>query len=153
MVEFEIRMVVPNDRDDIEILTRKFVEEQKHEAFDEKRFEWGLLRRIYDELQRHGIFVAKEKQTGNLVGIIFGELKVDPFGVSEVVFKELYIDETYRGHMLGKMLIEQAIEHLKKINVKKIMVNIPMDSEELEKLFTRFNFKPKFTIMELDLEE
>ncbi|MHA1474244.1 MAG: hypothetical protein ACTSQ5_03565, partial [Promethearchaeota archaeon] len=76
----KIRNATPEDRNQIEMLTRLLVSERK-ETFDEKRFEWGLLRRLFDPLQRQGTFVAEiEDNTGKieeLIGMIFSELRVD----------------------------------------------------------------------------
>ena len=153
MEDFDIRIATPDDKADLEKLTRELVKE-KGEEFIEKRFEWGLLRRIYDPLQRHGVFVAVDKSTNKIVGMIFAELRIDPFGSSEGYIKQLHITTEFRRKSLGTRLIEIAVDHLNKINVQKVKVNIPQNAgntETVMKLFNTFKFKPKYTVMEMDL--
>ena len=57
-----IRVGTPDDKDALENFVRNLVKELGEE-FDLKRFEWGLARRLYDPLQRHGIFIAEEDDT------------------------------------------------------------------------------------------
>jgi GNAT superfamily N-acetyltransferase len=138
---------MPEDKDDIERLTRKLLEE-KGEEFVEKRYEWGILRRIYDPLQRHGIFVAETESPKKTIGMIFGELRVDPFGETECYIKEMFVEPDYRQKGIGKQLLAQLIDHLKKINVKTVKINLHLDSIKTKKLLDAFDFKPKYTVME-----
>ncbi len=89
-----IRIAEPEDGDAIELLTRLLIGERK-ETFDPKRFEWGILRRIMDPFQRQGIFLAEtEEDSGQpkkVVGMIFSELRVDPFGHFEGYIKQFYV--------------------------------------------------------------
>jgi ribosomal protein S18 acetylase RimI-like enzyme len=155
MEDFDIRIATPDDKAEIERLTRELVKE-KGEEFIEKRFEWGLLRRIYDPLQRHGVFVAVQKSTNKMVGMIFAELRIDPFGNSEGYIKQLHISSEYRRKTLGTRLLEVALEHMSKINVQKVKVQIPQDAtnnQMVVKLFNNFKFKPKYTVLEMDLNK
>lgn len=142
-----IRLVMPEDKEDIERLTRELIKE-KGEEFIEKRYEWGILRRIYDPLQRHGIFVAEIEEQKKKIGMIFGELRVDPFGETECHIKELFVEPDYRQKGVGKQLLSQLIDHLKKINVKTLKINLHFDSIKTKKLLDSFDFKPKYTVME-----
>lgn len=148
----KIRMVMPEDKDSLEELMKNIVNELGEE-FIEKRFQWGMLRRLYDPLQRHGIFVAETKDTKQLVGMIFGELRIDPFGVTECNFKRIYVEPDYRGKDIGHILLDNAINHLKTINVKKVSVRIHQNSVNTKKLFESFKFLPIHSVMELNLDD
>ncbi len=158
--EFELRMVLPDsDKPEIERLTRNLVKEkEKDEPFDEKRFDWGIMRRIFDPLQRHGTYVAVDKKTGKLAGMIFSELRVDPFGTSEAYIKQIHVDEEYRGKSLGKRLLTLALDSLKKSNIRLVKVNLPQEPALHDKInnefqFDDFNFHPTYTVMELKFED
>ncbi|MHA1727706.1 MAG: GNAT family N-acetyltransferase [Promethearchaeota archaeon] len=157
--EFEIRMAMPDDKGEIERLTRKIVVE-RNEEYIEKRFEWGILRRIYDPLQKHGICIAALKNTGKnasnevkLGGMIFGELRIDPFGLSEYYLKLIYVEPEFWNQSLRKKMLKAIIEHLKKLNIKKIKMNLNLDSVKTKALLSEFNFEPKYMVLELKLEE
>jgi ribosomal protein S18 acetylase RimI-like enzyme len=151
----EIRNATSEDRDAIELLTRLLISERK-ENFDSKRFEWGILRRLYDQVQRHGIFIAEEinekyKQK-KAVGMIVAEIRVDPFGYSEGYIKQFFVKPDYRKHGYGQMLLNTAINHLKQMNIQRIKVNVKKYTQEGTQLYNHLNFKPKYVVMELDLK-
>ncbi|MHA1340928.1 MAG: GNAT family N-acetyltransferase [Promethearchaeota archaeon] len=148
----EIRLVMPKDKDSLEILTRELVEE-KGERFMEKRYEWGLLRRVYDPLQRHGIFVAEKRDTKEIVGMVFGELRVDPYGSTECHIKQMYVRKPYRRKGIGKALLSTCLAHLKSIRISKVKIDLHVDSVKTKALLKDFKFEPKYIVMELNLEE
>jgi ribosomal protein S18 acetylase RimI-like enzyme len=157
--EFELRMVLLTDKPEIERLTRNLIKEKENdEPFDEKRFDWGIMRRIFDPLQRRGTYVAVDKKSGNLAGMIFSELRVDPFGTSEAYIKQIHVDKEYRGKSLGKQLLTLALDSLKKSNIRIVKVNLPQDTALHDKInnefqFDEFKFRPTYTVMELKFEE
>jgi ribosomal protein S18 acetylase RimI-like enzyme len=159
--EFVLRMVMPDsDKAEIERLTRNLIKEKEiNEIFDEKRFDWGIMRRLFDPLQRHGTYVAEDKKkSGKLAGMIFSELRVDPFGTSEAYIKQIHVDKEYRGKSLGKRLLTLALESLKKSNIRLVKVNLPQDPVLHDKIndefqFDEFKFRPTYTVMELKLDD
>jgi len=124
------------------------------DTFDMKRFDWGIRRRIYDPLQRHGILIAiDEDKDDEVIGMIIAELRIDPFGTSEGYIKQVYLIEDYRGHGIGESLVKKAIEHLQKIKVEKIKVNIKERAKEAASLYEKMNFKRVYEVLELDISK
>ena len=152
-LNYNIRMAMPEDKNEIERLTRVDLKE-KNEEFEQKRFDWGILRRIHDPLQRHGIFVAEkqnEEKNSILIGIILGEMRIDPFGTSECLIKRIFVQQEYRGSLMGEDLLSAAIDHLKTIEVKRIKINLHIGSIKTKKLLEKFDFKSKSIVWELGL--
>ena len=151
----KIRNAIPEDYDQIEMLTRLLVSERK-ETFDEKRFEWGLLRRLFDPLQRQGTFVAEidnnSGQAKELIGMIFSELRVDPFGNSEGHIKEIYLRPKHRTDDNLEALLNAVIEQLKKMDFQIIKVNLKPEDEQSSKIFSLLNMKAKYSVLELRLD-
>ncbi|GAB4309819.1 MAG: hypothetical protein Kow0069_09450 [Promethearchaeota archaeon] len=151
-----VRVASPDDVDDIRKLTRLLVAEV-NQTFEEKRFEWGIQRRLYDPLQKHGILVAVDEERENqIVGVIFAELRVDPWGSSEGYVKNFVVDPAYRGRGIGKELLSSSIEHLRAINVERVLINLNEDEPAAEKageLYQRFGFKKKYSVLELNLSK
>ena len=151
----KIRNATPEDRDSIELLTRLLVSERK-EIFDEKRFEFGLLRRIFDPLQRQGTFVAEDKvgtrKGKELIAMIFSELRVDPFGNLEGHIKEIYIRPKHRTNENLEALLNAVIEQLKKMDIQVIKVNLKPEDEQSSKMYSKLNFKEKYSVLELRLD-
>ena len=151
MSNIRIEIATPEVIDSLEDLTRELVE-GLGQKFDLKRFEWGIQRRLYDPLQRHGILIAVEEDEENLVvGMIIAELRIDPFGSSEGYIKQVFLKKNYRGRGIGELLVRKAIEHLKKIKVEKIKVNIKEKAKEATNLYSKMKFKKVYEVLELDL--
>lgn len=140
----------PDNIDDLRDLTKQLVESLGQE-FDPKRFDWGIRRRLYDPLQRHGILIAMDEDSEEIVGMIIAELRIDPFGSSEGYIKQFFLKEQYRKKGAGSLLLEKALEHLKKIKVEKVRVNIKERALEASKLYEKMNFKKVYEVLELNL--
>ncbi|HMF30563.1 MAG TPA: GNAT family N-acetyltransferase [Candidatus Lokiarchaeia archaeon] len=149
-MNINIRVATPEDNTALRALMKELVATM-NEDFVEKRFEWGIQRRLYDPLQKHGIFIAEDMDADiRPVGMIFAELRVDPFGRSEGYIKQLVVTEDYRGQGVGEMLLREAIDHLKKIRVEKVMINVKANvAQGAEILYKKFDFKEKYSVMEL----
>ena len=148
-----VEIASPEDIDSLENLTKELVE-SLGQKFDPKRFDWGIRRRIFDSLQRHGILIAVDKEKENqVVGMIVAELRIDPFGTSEGYIKQVFLKEGYRRLGIGELLLKKAIEHLKQIKVEKIKVNIKDKAKEAASLYSKMNFKKVYEVLELDLTE
>jgi ribosomal protein S18 acetylase RimI-like enzyme len=138
--------------DELRDLTKKLVE-SLGEKFEPKRFDWGIRRRLFDPLQRHGILIASDEKTGEVVGMIIAELRIDPFGASEGYIKQFYLKEEYRGEGTGYSLLNKALKHLKKIEVERIKVNIRDKARRAAELYDKANFKKVYEVWEKDLKE
>jgi ribosomal protein S18 acetylase RimI-like enzyme len=146
----KVLVASPENIDDLRDLTKQLVEGLGQD-FDPKRFDWGIRRRLYDPLQRHGILIALDENTDDFIGMIIAELRIDPFGSSEGSIKQFYLKEPYRKKGVGSLLLEKALEHLKKIKVEKVRVNIKEKAVEAAKLYEKMNFKKVYEVLELDL--
>ncbi len=148
----KVEIASPEQIDSLRELTKLLVESLGQE-FESKRFDWGIRRRLYDPLQRHGILIAIDENTGKVVGMIIAELRIDPFGKSEGYIKQFYLRDEYRGKDIGKILLEQALEHLKKIKVEKVKVNIREQAIKTFELYKQMNFKKAYEVHKLDLSD
>ncbi|MFW9900922.1 MAG: GNAT family N-acetyltransferase [Candidatus Thorarchaeota archaeon] len=146
----KVEVASPDHIEDLKDLTKELVE-GLGQKFDPKRFDWGIRRRLYDPLQRHGILIAIDEDSEEIAGMIIAELRIDPFGASEGYIKQFFLKEPYRKKGAGSLLLEKALEHLKKIKVEKVRVNIKEKAVEASKLYEKMNFKKVYEVLELDL--
>lgn len=152
MTNIHIEVASPDDIDALKELTQELVEGLQQD-FEGKRFDWGIRRRLYDPLQRHGILIAKDTETEKVVGMIVAELRIDPFGSSEGYIKQFFLNKEYRGEGTGQQLLEKAMEHLKKIKVEKIKVNVRDEAVAAAKLYLKNDFKKVYEVLEKDLRD
>ncbi|MHA2282020.1 MAG: GNAT family N-acetyltransferase [Promethearchaeota archaeon] len=150
MTNIKVEIASPEQIEDLKDLTKLLVEGLNQE-FDPKRFDWGIRRRIFDPLQRHGILIAFDEDNNKVVGMIVAELRIDPFGSSEGYIKQFFLKEEYRSKGTGHELLEKAMEHLKRIKVEKVKVNIKEKAIEAAKLYEKLKFKKVYEVLELDL--
>ena len=149
-MNLKIEIASPEQIEDLKDLTKLLVE-GLNQDFDSKRFDWGIRRRIFDPLQRHGILIAIDEDNNKLVGMIVAELRIDPFGSSEGYIKQFFLKEEYRSKGTGHQLLEKAMEHLKRIKVEKVKVNIKEKALEALNLYEKMKFKKVYEVLELDL--
>lgn len=150
MNNINIEIASPDDIESLKELTKHLVEGLGQD-FEIKRFDWGIRRRLFDPLQRHGILIAKDDNTGEVVGMIIAELRIDPFGSSEGYIKQFFLKKEYRSGGIGLLLLRKALEHLKKIKVEKVKVNIREEARRAANLYDKMNFKKVYEVLELDL--
>ena len=148
-----IENATPDQIDSLQALMKLLIS-RFGDTFDYKRFDWGIRRRLYDPLQRHGILIAIDEDKDNeVIGMIIAELRIDPFGASEGYIKQVFLKEGYRGQGIGELLVKKAIEHLQKIKVEKIKVNIKEKAKEAAKLYEKMHFKKVYEVLELDISK
>lgn len=152
MANINIEVATPDDIKDLQNLTKLLVEGLGQE-FIPKRFDWGIRRRLFDPLQRHGILIARDEESQEPVGMIIAELRIDPYGASEGYIKQVFLKKPYRGQGLGRSLVQSAIDHLKKINVEKVKVNVKEKAEQAMSLYSNMNFRKVYEVLELELTE
>lgn len=145
-----VEIANPEQIESLQELTKQLVE-GLGQKFDSKRFDWGIRRRLFDPLQRHGILIAIDEDNNSVVGMIVAELRIDPLGSSEGYIKQLFLKEEYRSKGAGHLLLEKALEHLKRIKVEKVKVNIKEKAIEALKLYEKMKFKKVYEVLELDL--
>jgi len=149
-LNIKIDIASPDEIEALSEFTKQLVEGLGQE-FDSKRFDWGIRRRLYDPLQRHGILIAVDEDRDEIIGMIIAELRVDPFGMSEGYIKQFFLKSDYRRKGVGSILLERALDHLKKIKVDKVKVNIKDKAIDASKLYSKLNFKKVYEVLELDL--
>lgn len=150
MSPIRVEIANPEQIEDLQELTKQLVEGLGQD-FDPKRFDWGIRRRLFDPLQRHGIFIAVDEDDNSVVGMIIAELRIDPLGSSEGYIKQFFLKEEYRSRGTGHLLLEKAMEHLKRIKVEKVKVNIKEKATEALNLYGKMKFKKVYEVLELDL--
>ena len=149
-MSIKVEVASPEHIENLQDLTKLLVEGLGQD-FDPKRFDWGIRRRLFDPLQRHGILIAVDEDDNSVVGMIIAELRIDPFGSSEGYIKQFFLKEKYRSKGTGRILLEKAMEHLKRIKVEKVKVNIKEEALEALNLYEKMNFKKVYEVLELDL--
>lgn len=140
-----VRTANPKDSNNLKQLMVQLCEEQ-NVPFNEKRFEWGIKRRMYDRLQKHGLLVAEDEETNQLLGMIFAELIIDPMGSAEGYIRTVITDKAARGRKVGSKLIQSSVQYLKDMGAEVIRINT---TEKQEPYYKKFGFETRYSVMEI----
>ena len=136
------------DKNDIDEMRRLMIQlcELQGVEFNEKRFDWGIKRRLFDRLQKHGLLVAEDIENNKIAGMIYAELIIDPFGKAEGYIRQVITDNDYRGKGIGSELVQKSIDYLKAMGAEVVRINA---TTKQIPYYERFGFENAYNVMEL----
>lgn len=122
--------------------------EYYNQPFNEKRFEWGIKRRLTDRLQKEGILVAQDEETKKVIGIIVAEILINPIGNSEGHITAIVTDKENRDKGIGKQLVAESIEHLEEMGAEVIRLDLEEEHVKMLDYFKNMGFESVYRVLE-----
>lgn len=122
--------------------------EHYNQPFNEKRFEWGIKRRLTDRLQKEGILLAVDAEKDKIFGIIVAEILINPIGNSEGHITAIVTDKEYRDKGVGKELVAKSIEHLEEMGAEVIRLDLEEDHVKMLEYFRKIGFESVYRVLE-----
>jgi len=91
--------------------------------------------------------VAEEKD-GTLVGFVIGELYIGEYGINKekATLDTIGIDPDYQNKGIGKLLLNEFMDHLRALGVQKITTLVDENDSKLTHFFNTNQFVPSKTI-------
>ena len=141
-VTINIRLMKADDFEAIVEIDNKVLKSSRREYYS-MRFEKLFQSKDYLPAS----FVA-ENQDGVVVGFIMGELYMGEYGISieEAKLDTIGVDPEYQKNGIGKLLINEFMDHLKKLEVHKINTLVDWKDSGLINFFSANKFIPSTTI-------
>jgi ribosomal protein S18 acetylase RimI-like enzyme len=92
--------------------------------------------------------LVAEEEDGKVVGFVMGELYLGEFGIfqEEATLDTIAIDPSYQHKGIGKQLINEFVDHLRDLGVKKINTLVDWNDSKLIHFFSANQFSPSKTI-------
>ena len=92
--------------------------------------------------------LVAEAADGTVVGFIMGELYIGEYGISQekATLDTIGVDPDCQNKGVGKLLIDEFIEHLKTLGVQKINTLVDESDTRLTHFFNANHFSPSRTI-------
>lgn len=114
-------------------------------------------RPAYYELKFNKLFASKdylptslvaETEEGAVVGFVMGELYMGEYGIFQEVgtLDTIGVDPDHRQKGIGRRLMREFMDHLKRLGVRKISTLVDMDDAQLIHFFSANDFSPSKTI-------
>lgn len=111
----------------------------------------------YYELKFEKLFKSKdylptslvaEEEDGTVVGFVMGELYMGEYGIfqEEASLDTIGVDPYYQHKGIGEQLINEFMDHLRKIGVQKVNTLVDWNDSKLIHFFSANQFSPSKTI-------
>ena len=96
--------------------------------------------------------LVAEKEDGTVVGFVMGELYMGEYGISQdgATLDTIGVDPDCRHKGIGKKLINEFINHLRNLGVKKINTLVDRNDSQLKQFFSANQFSPAKSIINLE---
>lgn len=96
--------------------------------------------------------LVAEDQNQNVVGFIIGELYIGEYGISNegATIDTVGVDRDFRRKGVGKLLMDEFINHLKELGVKKINTLVEKSDSQLLDYFDANQFSPSKNVINLE---
>ena len=93
-----------------------------------------------------------ELEDGTVVGFVMGELYIGEYGISQVgaTIDTIGVDPSYQHNGIGEQLIDEFIDHLRDLDVKKINTLVDRNDPKLIHFFNANQFSPAKSIINLE---
>lgn len=98
--------------------------------------------------------LVAEDEDGTVVGFVMGELYMGEYGIfqEEATLDTIGVDPDYQQRGIGEQLINEFMEHLRKVGIQKLNTLVSWNDPKLIHFFSRNQFNPSRTInLERDL--
>jgi len=125
-----------------------------HKALEPARYDFlPHLRSLYDPWlkkiivnPRHLVLVAEttDTQSSQLVGFLLSsvEEEIPIYHVKEYGFiHDLWVEQDYRKHGMGRQLVEGAIAHYRQHNIPQVRLSTILDNEGARQLYASCGFR------------
>jgi GNAT superfamily N-acetyltransferase len=100
--------------------------------------------RLVQSSENVPVSLVAEKEDGILVGFVMGELFIGQYGISreKATLDTIGVDPDYRNKGIGEHLINEFVEHVKKLGVLNINTLVDWNDSQLIHFFSANKFIP-----------
>ena len=137
-----IRLMKAEDFDAVVAIDEKVLKASRPEYY-EMKFEKLFKSRDYLPTS-----LVAEVESGTVVGFVMGVLYMGEYGIfrEEATLDTIGVDPDYQHRGVGKQLIDEFLDHLKRLGVQKINTLVDWNDSKLIHFFSSNQFSPSKTI-------
>jgi ribosomal protein S18 acetylase RimI-like enzyme len=92
--------------------------------------------------------LVAEEEDGTVVGFVMGEIYMGEYGIfnEEASLDTIGVDPDHQHKGIGKLLIDEFMDHMEKVGVQKINTLVDWNDSGLIHFFSANDFSPSLTI-------
>lgn len=138
----KIRLMKADDFDAVVGIDEKVLKASRPEYY-EMKFE-----KLFNSNDYLPASLVAEEKDGTVLGFVMGEIYMGEYGIfqEEATLDTIGVDPAYQHKGIGEQLINEFIDHLKKIGVRKINTLVDWNDSKLIHFFSTNHFSPSKTI-------
>jgi len=137
-----IRLMKANDFDAVIGIDEKVLKTARKEYY-ELKFE-----KLFKSNDYLPTSLVAEKEDGTVVGFVMGELYMGEYGIFQesASLDTIGVDPQYQNEGIGGQLINEFMDHLRRIGVQKVNTLVYWNDSRLIQFFSANQFSPSKTI-------
>jgi ribosomal protein S18 acetylase RimI-like enzyme len=132
----------PEDFDAVVAIDEKVLKAPRPEYY-ERKFE-----KLFESQDYIPGSLVAELEDGRVVGFVMGEIYLGEYGIfqEEATLDTIGVDPEFQHSGVGRQLIDDFIDHLRDVGVKKVHTLVGLDDTRLISFFNANRFSPSKTI-------
>ncbi len=138
----KIRLMKADDFDAVVGIDEKVLKASRPEYYQMK------FEKLFESNDYLPASLVAEEENGKVVGFVMGELYMGEYGIfrEEASLDTIGVDPQYQHQGIGELLINEFVDHLKKLGVQKINTLVDWNDSKLIHFFSANRFSPSKTI-------
>ena len=138
----KIRLMKADDFDAVVGIDEKVLKVSRPEYY-EMKFE-----KLFKSKDYLPVSLVAEQEDRTVVGFVMGELYMGEYGIfqEEATLDTIGVDPYYQHKGVGEQLINEFVDHLRKIGVQKVNTLVDWNDSKLIHFFSANQFSPSKTI-------
>jgi ribosomal protein S18 acetylase RimI-like enzyme len=142
----KIRLMTADDFDAVVGIDEKILKSSRPKYYEMK------FDKLFQSKEFLPTSLAAESEDGKVVGFVMGELYIGEYGISEVgaTIDTIGVDPDYRRKGIGERLVDEFMDHLRDLGVKKINTLVDRNDTKLIQFFNANQFSPAKSLINLE---
>ena len=138
----KIRLMKADDFDAVVAIDGKVLKASRPEYYEVK------FEKLFKSKDYLPASLVAEEEDGTVVGFVMGEIYMGEYGIfqEEATLDTIAVDPDYRHKGIGEQLVNEFIDHLRNLGVKKINTLVDWNDSKLTHFFSANQFSPSKTI-------
>jgi len=138
----KIRLMKAGDFDVVVGIDEKVLKASRQEYYEVK------FEKLFKSNDYLPVSLVAEEEDGTLVGFVMGEIYMGEYGIfhEEATLDTIGVDPDYQHKGIGEQLINEFVEHLRKVGVRKLNTLVDWNDSKLIHFFSANQFSPSKTI-------